>query len=141
MARLDRLAPVKEVAQIGATIGREFSYALLAAVSSMGEAELKDALAKLAAAELIFPHGAPPAASYMFKHALVRDAAYETLLRSKRKQLHGQIAKALETHFAETAETQPEILAHHYTPRRSDRNRAAVVAESGRRRDQALGQS
>jgi len=115
MARLDRLAPVKEVAQIGASIGREFSYSLLAAVSSMREAELKDALAKLAAAELIFPHGAPPAASYIFKHALVRDAAYETLLRSKRKQLHGRIAKVLETHFPETAETQPEILAHHYT--------------------------
>jgi class 3 adenylate cyclase/predicted ATPase len=114
MARLDRLSSVKEVAQIGATIGREFSYALLAAVSSMREAELKDALAKLASAELIFPRGAPPAASYVFKHALVRDAAYETLLKSQRKQLHGRIAKILETRFAETAETQPEILAHHY---------------------------
>jgi class 3 adenylate cyclase/predicted ATPase len=115
MARLDRLSSVKEVAQIGATIGREFSYALLAGVSSMREAELKEALAKLAGAELIFPRGAPPAATYVFKHALVRDAAYETLLRSKRHQLHGQIAKVLEERFPETAETQPEILAHHYT--------------------------
>jgi class 3 adenylate cyclase/predicted ATPase len=115
MARLDRLSSVKEVAQIGATIGREFSYALLAAVSSIGDTELKDALAKLAGAELIFPSGAPPAASYIFKHALVRDAAYETLLRSKRHQLHGRIAKTLETRFPETAETQPEIVAHHYT--------------------------
>jgi class 3 adenylate cyclase/predicted ATPase len=115
MARLDRLSTVKEVAQIAASIGREFSYALLAAVSSMREPELKDALAKLVSAELVFPHGAPPAASYVFKHALVRDAAYETLLRSKRNQLHGRIAKVLETRFPETAETQPEILAHHYT--------------------------
>jgi class 3 adenylate cyclase/predicted ATPase len=115
MARLDRLAPVKEVAQIGATIGREFSYALLAAVSPMSEGELRDALAKLADAELIFPLGAPSAASYVFKHALVRDAAYETLLKSKRNQLHRKIAKVLETSFPEVAETQPEILAHHYT--------------------------
>src|SRR5262245_9164491 len=115
MARLDRLSTVKEVAQIAASIGREFSYALLAAVSSMREAELKDSLAKLVSAELVFPHGAPPAASYVFKHALVRDAAYETLLRSKRNQLHGRIAKVLEARFPETAETQPEILAHHYT--------------------------
>src|SRR5262245_15366563 len=115
MARLDRLSTVKEVAQIAASIGREFSYALLAAVSSMREAELKDALAKLVAAELVFPHGAPPVASYVFKHALVRDAAYETLLRSKRNQLHGRIAKVLEARFPETAETQPEILAHHYS--------------------------
>jgi class 3 adenylate cyclase/predicted ATPase len=115
MARLDRLSAVKEVAQIAATIGREFSFPLLAAVSSMPEAELEDALGKLVAAELIFPQGTPPTASYIFKHALVRDAAYETLLKSKRNQLHGRIAKVLETRFPETARTQPEILAHHYT--------------------------
>ena len=115
MARLDRLASVKEVAQIGATIGREFSYSVLAAVSAMPERELKDALTKLAGAELIFPHGAPPAASYVFKHALVRDAAYETLLRTKRHQLHGRIAEVLQERFPDTAETQPEIVAHHYT--------------------------
>jgi class 3 adenylate cyclase/predicted ATPase len=115
MARLDRLSSVREVAQTAATIGREFPYALLAAVCSMPETELEDALAKLVGAELIFPRAAPPAASYIFKHALVRDAAYETLLRSKRNQLHGKIAKVLETRFPEVAETQPEILAHHYT--------------------------
>jgi len=115
MARLDRLSSVKEVAQTAATIGREFPYALLAAVSSLRETELEDALARLVAAELIFPHAAPPAASYIFKHALVRDAAYETLLRSRRSQLHGKIARVLENRFPEAAETQPEILAHHYT--------------------------
>ena len=115
MARLDRLPSVKETAQIASTIGREFSYGLLAAVSSIREEELLDALTKLSAAELIFPRGAPPAATYVFKHALVRDAAYETLLKSKRQQLHGRIAKALEASFPETAESQPEILAHHYT--------------------------
>ena len=112
MARLDRLSLVKEVAQIGATIGREFSYALLAAVSAMPEAELQAALAKLSAAELIFPSGAT---SYVFKHALVRDAAYETLLKSKRHLLHGRIAHVLASQFTETAEAQPEVLAHHYT--------------------------
>ncbi len=115
LARLDRLSSVKEVAQIAASIGREFPYSLLAAVADLREPELKDALGKLVAAELIFPHGAPPAASYVFKHALVRDAAYETLLRSRRNQLHGRIAEVLETRFPETAQTQPEILAHHYT--------------------------
>jgi class 3 adenylate cyclase/predicted ATPase len=115
MARLDRLSLVKEVAQIGATIGREFSYALLAAVSAMPEAELQAALAKLSAAGLIFPRGAQPAMSYVFKHALVQDAAYETLLKSKRHLLHGRIAHVLASQFTETAEAQPELLAHHYT--------------------------
>ena len=115
MARLDRLPAVKEVAQIGAAIGREFSYALVSAVSPLGEAKLEDALAQLAVAGLVFLRGAPPAANYIFKHALVQDAAYETLLRSKRKQLHAQIGKALETGFAEVAGTQPEVIAHHYT--------------------------
>jgi class 3 adenylate cyclase/predicted ATPase len=115
MARLDRLPQVKEVAQIGATIGREFSYALASAVSTVSEAKLREALAKLAAAGLVFLRGTPPAASYIFKHALVQDAAYATLLRSKRKQLHARIAKALEAGITEVAETQPEVIAHHYT--------------------------
>jgi class 3 adenylate cyclase/predicted ATPase len=115
MARLDRLSSVKEVAQIGAAIGREFSYDLLLAVSSMPESELQEALTKLTGAELIFSRGAPPATSYVFKHALLQDAAYETLLKSKRYLLHGRIAKALETRFSELVETQPEILAQHYT--------------------------
>jgi class 3 adenylate cyclase/predicted ATPase len=115
MARLDRLNLVKEVAQIGAAIGREFSYTLLAAVSSMPAAHLEDALTKLTAAGLIFLRGAPPTATYIFKHALVQDAAYETLLKTRRLQLHGQIGKVLEAHFPDVAETQPEILAYHYT--------------------------
>jgi class 3 adenylate cyclase/predicted ATPase len=114
MARLDRLGPGKEVAQIGAAIGREFSYALLAAVSTLREIQLQDALMKLVAAELIFVRGAPPTATYVFKHALVQDAAYDTFVRSNRQQLHARIADALGTQFPEMAETQPEILAHHF---------------------------
>jgi predicted ATPase len=115
LARLDRLPSVKEVAQLGAAIGREFSFNLLAAISSMPESALRSALDRLASAELIFARGAPPAASYIFKHALVQDTAYETLLKSKRQQLHGRIAKALEDKFPEVALSQPEIVAHHYT--------------------------
>jgi predicted ATPase len=115
LARLDRVPSVKEVAQLGAAIGREFSYNLLTAVSKLPERELKTALGKLVSAELLFPFGAPPATSYVFKHALVQDAAYETLLKSKRQQIHGQIAEALEHSLAEVKHTQPEILAHHYT--------------------------
>ena len=114
-ARLDRFPLVKEVAQFGAAIGREFSYDLLAAVSPMPESDLQNALSKLATAELVFARGVPPAATYVFKHALVQDAAYETLLKTKRQQLHGRIAKALEGSFSEVMQTQPEILAHHYT--------------------------
>ena len=96
LARLDRLAPVKEVAQIGAAIGREFSHALLAAVADRPEAELRAALDQLVASELVFRRGTPPEATYSFKHALVQDAAYGTLLKSRRQQLHARIAKVLE---------------------------------------------
>jgi predicted ATPase len=114
LARLDRLAPVREVAQIGAAIGREFSYELLAAVVPLEEAPLREALTRLTASGLVFGRGTPPDAVYAFKHALVQDAAYETLLKSRRHQLHARIACVLENDFAETAETQPELLAHHY---------------------------
>lgn len=113
MARLDRLAPVKEVAQLAACLGREFKHRLLAAVSLMPEAELAAALDRLMAAELLFRHGVPPEASYVFKHALVRDAAYATLLKSRRRQHHARIAKVLAARFPETVEAQPELLAHH----------------------------
>ena len=113
LARLDRLAPVKEVAQIGAAIGREFSHELLAAVAPLGDNKLRDALAQLAEAELVFRRGAPPEASYVFKHALVRDAAYQSLLKSRRQQLHARIAQVLEERFPETVETEPELLAQH----------------------------
>ena len=115
MARLDRLGPAKEVAQIGAAIGREFSYALLAAVTHKAEVELQSALDRLMAAGLLFRQGEPPHATYWFKHALVRDAAYGTLLREPCHALHASIADTLENQFAEIAQSQPELLAHHFT--------------------------
>jgi predicted ATPase len=113
MARLDRLGPAKEVAQIGAVIGREFSHALLAAVVRKPEPELESALDRLIAARLLFRQGVPPYATYLFKHALVQDAAYGTLLRERRRALHARIAETLEGQFAEIAEGQPELLARH----------------------------
>jgi class 3 adenylate cyclase/predicted ATPase len=117
-ARLDRLAPVKEVAQIGAAIGREFAYELLAAVAPVRDHELAEALHQLVGAGLLFRHGRPPEARYLFKHALVRDAAYESLLRSTRQQLHTRIAMVLEERFPDTAAAQPELVAHHFTEAR-----------------------
>jgi len=114
MARLDRLAPVKEIGQIGAAIGREFSYSLMREVVGRDELSLKDALAKLEQAELVFRRGEPPEAVYSFKHALVRDAAYESLLKSRRQQLHGQIARKMEENFPDIVVSQPEIVAHHF---------------------------
>jgi predicted ATPase len=115
MARLDRLAPVKEVAQIGAAIGREFPYDLLAAVAPLSDEQLQQALRQLVAAELIFARGTPPQATYSFKHALVQEAAHGSLLRGRRQQLHARIAAVLEEQFPAVPEFQPELLAHHYT--------------------------
>ena len=116
MARLDRLATVKEVAQLGATLGREFSYELLHAVSPVDETQpRRQALAKLVEAEVLYQRGLPPQARYIFKHALIQDAAYQSLLKSRRQQFHQQIAHVLEERFVEIKETQPELLAHHYT--------------------------
>ena len=115
MARLDRLGPTKEVAQIGSAIGREFSHALLALVARKSEAELGSALERLVQAGLLFRQGVPPQASYLFKHALVQDAAYGTLLREPRRVLHARIAETLESQFPEITESQPELLAHHCT--------------------------
>ncbi|MGY3355058.1 class 3 adenylate cyclase [Bradyrhizobium sp. GM0.4] len=115
MARLDRLGAAKEVAQVGAAIGRQFSYALLASVVRQREPELGSALDRLIAAGLLFRQGAPPRATYLFKHALVQDTAYGTLLRSQRQELHARIAKVLEQEFQETIGAQPETLAHHYS--------------------------
>jgi len=114
MARLDRLASVRSVAQIGAAIGREFSYALLRAVSRLPENELQAALGRLVASELVFQRGTPPEAVYSFKHALVQDAAHDSLLRSSRQQLHAQIAEALEIQSPEMLENRPELFAQHY---------------------------
>ena len=115
MSRLDRLASVKDICQIGAAIGREFSYSLLHALVRLDENALRQALAQLEEAELIFRYGEPPEAVYSFKHALVRDAAYESLLKTCRHQLHAQIAVTLEDRFADTAASQPEIVARHFT--------------------------
>jgi class 3 adenylate cyclase len=115
LARLDRLAPVKDIAQTGAAIGREFSYRLIAAVAALPEKDLQAALMQLVDAELLFQRGEPPDATYQFKHALVQDAAYASLVRNRRQQLHGQIARAFEERFADLAETEPEVLAHHFT--------------------------
>ena len=112
-SRLDRLGPAKEVAQIGAAVGREFSHALLQAVVRKPEAELQSALDRLVNTGLLFRQGVPPHASYLFKHALVQDAAYGTLLRNRRQQLHARIAATLEGQFPEIVETQPELMARH----------------------------
>ncbi len=113
MARLDRLAPFKEVAQVAACIGREFSHEVITAVAALPVPELNHALAELTAAELIFPHGTPPEATYSFKHALVQDAAYQSLPKSWRQQLHARIGTVLEESFPEVTEAQPEVLARH----------------------------
>jgi class 3 adenylate cyclase/tetratricopeptide (TPR) repeat protein len=115
LARLDRLAPVREVAQIGAALGRQFSHELIAAVAPMPPGQLDDALAQLVGAELIYCRGTPPDAEYIFKHALVQDAAYGTLLRDPRQQLHARIAAAVEDRFPEIVAAQPALLAHHAT--------------------------
>jgi predicted ATPase len=115
MARLDRLGPAKELAQIGAAIGREFAYTLLTAVVAKPEAELQSALDRLMHAGLLFRQGVPPHATYLFKHALVQDAAYGTLLRDPRRALHARIAETLEREFVDISEAQPELLARHCT--------------------------
>jgi len=115
MARLDRLATVKALAQLGATLGREFSYVLLQAVSPWDEETLRRGLHQLVEAEFLYQQGLPPEATYRFKHALIQDTAYQSLLRSTRQQYHQRIAQVLEARFPETSETQPELLAHHYT--------------------------
>ena len=115
MARLDRLGPAKEMAQIGAAIGREFSHTLLTAVARKPEREVASALDRIIAAGLLFRQGVPPQASYLFKHALVQDAAYGTLLREPRRSLHARIAETLESQFVEVAENRPELLARHCT--------------------------
>jgi class 3 adenylate cyclase/predicted ATPase len=115
MARLDRLGAAKEVAQIGAVIGRDFSHALLAAVAGKPEPDLRSALDRLIASGLLFRQGMPPHAAYLFKHALIQDAAYSTLLREPRRALHARITETLESQFIEIAENQPELLARHCT--------------------------
>jgi predicted ATPase len=113
MARLDRLMTAKVIAQLGATMGRQFSYVLLQAVAQLDEVTLQHELSRLVEAEIVYQRSVPPQASYVFKHALIQDAAYASLLKSTRQQYHQQIAQVLEEQFPETAQTQPELLAHH----------------------------
>ena len=141
MARLDRLAPVKEVAQVAAVIGREFSHELLAAVAPLPRATSCGTRSTgWSAAELVFRRGAPPDATYAFKHALVRDAAYQSLLKSRRQQLHARIAAVLEERFPETAAAEPELLAHHCAEAGSAERAVALLAAGGGAGDRALGQ-
>src|SRR6185503_15250037 len=115
LARLDKLATVKDVLQLAATIGQEFTYIVLRAVSQIDDAILQYELSRLVGAELIYQSGFPPESRYIFKHALIQDAAYQQQLRSKRQMSHQRIAQVLEKEFTETAETKPELVAHHYT--------------------------
>ena len=133
MAQLDRLGPAKEVARIGAVIGREFSHSLVAAVAGKPEPELASALMRLIAAGLLFSQGLAPHANYVFKHALVQDAAYGTLLREPRRALHARIAETLESRFAEIAERQPELLARHYYEAGQIEKAASLWAKAGQR--------
>ncbi len=115
MERLDRLGAAKEIAQIGATLGREFSYELLQAIAPVSETELSNAVAKLVETEILYQRGIREQARYFFKHALIQDTAYESLLKSTRQHYHRQIAQVLEERFPDTRATQPEVFAHHYT--------------------------
>ncbi len=133
MARLDRLGSAKEVAQIGSAIGREFAHALLAAVVRKPEAELGLALDHLIEAGLLFRQGVPPHGTYLFKHALVQDVAYGTLLRESRRALHARIAETLESQFAEIAERQPELLARYYTEAGLIEKSAGLWGKAGQR--------
>jgi predicted ATPase len=114
MARLDQLNTARDVAQLGAVLGREFSYGLIQGLADMDDGTLQDSLARLVAAELLYQRGRPPRATYVFKHVLIQDAAYASLLRSRRQQLHQRIAQLFEVHFPEILETQPEVVAYHY---------------------------
>ncbi len=132
MARLDRLGPTKDVAQTAAAIGRTFSYDLLAAVSPLDDRALREALERLIEAELIFPHGRSRQ-SYVFKHALVQDAAYDSMLRKRRRQLHGRIADAIHDQFPEMVRGQPEFLAHHFAAAGEFQAAIANWLQAGRR--------
>jgi predicted ATPase len=114
-ARLDRLGPAREVAQIGAVIGRDFSYSLLRHVTGMEEASLLIALERLAEADILLVQGVPPDSDYRFKHALIQDAAYENLLKGRRQVLHRGVAEILRDRFTDTAAVGPQVLAHHFT--------------------------
>ena len=137
-ARLDRLGPAREVAQIGSVIGRGFSYPLLRAIARMEEAALQAALERLAEADILLVQGLPPESDYRFKHALIQDAAYENLLKSRRAALHRIVAETLRDNFTAVAATEPEVLAHHFTQAGLD---DAAIEWWGKAGDQALRRS
>ena len=125
-ARLDRLGPAREVAQIGAVIGRDFSYTLLRAVAGMEDTALQTPLERLADADILLVQGLPPESDYRFKHALIQDAAYENLLKSRRQVLHRRVAEVLRDQFADSAAAEPQLLAHHFTQQAGPATRAAI---------------
>jgi class 3 adenylate cyclase/predicted ATPase len=133
MARLDRLPMVREVAQLGAVLGREFAYEMLKALAAVEESTLQERLSQLVGAELLYQRGRPPRARYMFKHALIQDAAYASLLKRSRQQYHQQIAQMLEAEFPETVEAEPELVAHHYTEAGLNEKAAGYWLRAGKR--------
>ncbi len=141
MARLDRLPQVREIAQLGSVLGREFAYEMLSGLSTVGEVTLQEGLGQLVEAELLYQRGRPPRARYTFKHALVQDAAYQSLLRRTREQYHRQVAELLESKFPEVVEAQPELLARHYTEAGSAERSRDLLAARGREGAAAIGQS
>jgi TOMM system kinase/cyclase fusion protein len=133
MARLDRLSAARDLAQLGAVLGREFAYELLQAISPLNETTLQQGLAQLVDAELVYQRGLPPRSRYVFKHALIQDAAYQSLLRSTRQRYHQRTAQVLEAQFPETVETQPELVAHHYTEASLTEHAIAYWQRAGQR--------
>jgi class 3 adenylate cyclase/predicted negative regulator of RcsB-dependent stress response len=131
MARLDRVMPVKEIAQMGAAIGREFSYELISAVAPMTPTQLDSALTQLTDSGLAFRRGTPPEATYTFKHVLVQDAAYDSLLKSRRQELHAKIAQVIEQRFPQIKDSEPEVLAHHYTQAGQPRSAIPLWQKAG----------
>jgi class 3 adenylate cyclase/predicted ATPase len=136
MARLDRLPMVREVAQLGAVLGREFAYEMLRALAAVEESTLQDRLGQLVGAELLYQRGRPPRAKYMFKHALIQDAAYASLLKRTRHQYHQQIAQMLEAEFPDTVEAEPELVAHHYTEAGLNEQAVGYWHQAGKRATQ-----
>jgi predicted ATPase len=140
MARLDRAPRLREVAQLGSVLGREFAYDMISALAGIEEDMLQSGLGQLVVGELLYQRGRPPRSRYLFKHALIQDAAYQSLLKRTRQQYHQQVAKLLEDRFPEVAGTQPELVAHHYTEANCPAQAIAYRAQSRRRRGEQVGE-
>jgi serine/threonine protein kinase/predicted ATPase len=133
LSRLDRMPGIKDVAQLGASLGREFSHELIQAVSGLEDAKLRSGLSQLVEAEILFEKGRPPRTSYLFKHALIQDAAYQSMIKTKRTQVHERIARVIESEFPETVRSQPELLAHHYSSASNPKKAITYWKEAGLR--------